>query len=59
MFNWFFSPEYCTVLFYILIGFAAVFVLLRFICPWLKPWLESKIIALSKKKKGVSDASDD
>lgn len=49
MFDWFFSPAYSRALIYILIGFIAVFVVVRFLVPSLKPAIESFIINLGKK----------
>lgn len=48
MLDWFFSPEYSKVLFYILIGFVVVFLLFRKF-PAAKDFIEAKIISFRKK----------
>lgn len=51
MLDWFFSPLYSQILIYILIGFVATFVIIRFLVPSLKPAIESFIIELGRKHR--------
>lgn len=55
--DFFFSPTYSKVVGYLIIGFIALFVVMRFMIPSLKPAIEAKIIAFVKKRREKKNGS--